>query len=403
MSPTSVRDRIHELLAEPIAAAAERERETLPALLRGTDGSVVLFGAGWLGRLCARALRRGGRTLRAFCDSNPVLHGTAVEGVEVMSPAQAARLYGDSALFVVAVWTGAAHESMAERIAFLRGMGCRAVDTYAPLGWAHGDKEVPFHSFDLPVRTLGRASEIGRLTALLADDPSRKTLLAALRQRLRGEFDVEPPVADQYFPPDLVALTTDEVFIDGGAFNGDTLQIFLERTGSKFDGYHAFEPDPANAAQLHARILDLPRPVRDRIFVHELALYSHTEELGFASDRREASRVEPAGRQRVRGQPLDNVLPDQRVTFVKLDVEGAERQALLGAKSILSRNQPVTAVCVYHLPADLWEIPLMLHELLPQHRLFLRQHGFDGWELVVYAVPPRRCTKQSDRWTVRPS
>jgi hypothetical protein len=48
-------------------------------------------------------------------------------------------------------------------------------------------------------------------------------------------------------------------------------------------------------------------------------------------------------------------------------------------------------VCVYHLPADLWEIPLMLHELLPQHRLFLRQHGFDGWELVVYAVPPERC------------
>jgi FkbM family methyltransferase len=387
----NLREQIEALLSEPASAARERERNTLVNLLRETDGSVVLFGAGRLGRLCAKSLRRGGLTLRAFCDSNPVLHGTAVEGVEVMSPEQAARLYGDSALFVVAIWTGAARESMAERMAFLRGMGCRTVDTYAPLGWAHGDKEVPFHSFDLPARTLGRGSEIGRLTALLADDPSRKTLLAALRQRLRGEFDADPPVADQYFPPDLVVLTKGEVFIDGGAFNGDTLQIFLERSGSKFDGYHAFEPDPANAAQLHARILDLPRPVRERIFVHELALYSHAEELGFASDKREASRVEPEGKRRVRGQPLDNVLPDQRVTFVKLDVEGAERQALLGAKSILSRSQPVTAVCVYHLPADLWEIPLMLHELLPRHRLFLRQHGFDGWELVVYAIPPQRC------------
>jgi len=277
-------EEIYELLTEPVVAASARERQTFPTLLQATDGSVVLFGAGRLGRLCARALRRGGLTLRAFCDSNPVLHGTAVEGVEVMSPTQAARLYGDSALFVVAIWTGAARESMAERIAFLRGLGCRAVGTYAPLGWAHGDKEVPFHSFDLPERILGRAPEIGRLAALLADDPSRRTLLAALRQRLHGEFDVGPPVADQYFPPDLVALTTDEVFIDGGAFNGDTLQIFLERTGSRFGGYHAFEPDPANAAQLHARVHDLPRPVRDRIFVHEVALHSRVEELGFASD-----------------------------------------------------------------------------------------------------------------------
>lgn len=382
---------IHALLAEPLAAAAEREQRTFPTLLRETDGSVVLFGAGRLGRLCARALRRGGVKLRAFCDSDRKLHGTAVEGVEVVGPEQAAERFGGSALFVAAIWTGAARESMMERIGFLRGLGCRFVANYAPLVWALGGDEVPFHAFDLPTRVLAHGMEIGRLAAILDDDHSQATLLAALRQRVRGEFDENPPVADQYFPRHIVALQPDEIFVDGGAYTGDTLQIFLERSEAKFDEYHAFEPDLANLEQLRARVLALPEPVRAKVRIHECALHSRSEELGFSGDAGLSSRVEPSGRRRVWGRALDEALAGRRVTFLKLDVEGAEREALLGARTALAQNQPVVAVCVYHDPADLWEIPLMLHDRLPQHRMFLRQHGYDGWETVAYAVPPERC------------
>ncbi len=391
MSPSSVRDRIEDLLAEPVVAASARERQTFPALLQATDGSVVLFGAGRLGQLCARALRRGGLTLRAFCDRNPKLHGERVEGAEVISPEEAARRFGASALFVVSIWTGTARESMMERMDFLRRLGCRFMTNYAALVWAHGREETPFHSFDLPARVLGSAPALRDLARLLTDQTSLLTLQAALRQRLRGEFDDRRPVADQYFPGDIFTLRTDEVFVDGGAFTGDTLDGFLARTGSRFLEYHAFEPDRTNAAQLRRHIAGLLASVRQRISVHAVALHSRNESLDFAEEGRPTSKSVPGGGGSVPGRALDDVIPGRRITFIKLDVEGAERDALLGARSVISSCRPLAAVCVYHGPRDLWEIPPMLRELLPEHRFFLRQHQFDGYELVVYAVPPVRC------------
>ncbi|MDD2762745.1 MAG: FkbM family methyltransferase [Opitutaceae bacterium] len=383
-------EEIHAFLAEPVAAAAERERRTFPALLAGTDGSVVLFGAGRLGRLCARALRRGGVTLHAFCDRNPQLHGDTVEGAVVMSPEEAAHRFGTSALFVVSIWTGTARESMAERMDFLRRLGCRFVANYAALVWAHGRAETPFHSFDLPSRVLENAPALRDLARLLSDQTSLQTLLAALRQRLHGEFDSAPPAADQYFPREVVALRADEIFVDGGAFTGDTLDAFLEHTGPAFRAYHAFEPDHANAEELRRRVAGLPEPVRPKISVHEVALHARNELLDFSAEGSPTSKIVPRGGSSVPGRTLDSLFSDQPVTFLKLDVEGAEQDALRGARSVISRDRPLTAVCVYHGPRDLWEIPLMLRELLPEHRFFLRQHQFDGYELVVYAIPPDR-------------
>lgn len=383
-------DEIDRLLAEPIAAAEERQRTVFPALLRETDGSVVLFGAGRLGRRCARALRRGGVPLRAFCDRNAALHGATVEGAVVLEPEEAVRRFGASALLVVSIWTGTARESMAERIDYLRRMGGRQVTNYASLVWAHGREETPFHSFDLPTRVLEAAPAIRGLAGLLADEVSRRTLAAVLRQRLRGEFDATPRAPDQYFPRDVVALRDDEGVVDGGAFTGDTLDDFLRRTGARFGRYDAFEPDPTNADNLRRRVAALPDAIRERIRLHTAALHARNEPLAFTAEGRATSKGSPGGSGRVVGVTLDSALPDEAVTFLKLDVEGMEREALTGAQAVLKRCGPLAAVCVYHAPADLWEIPLFLHGLLPDHRFYLRQHQFDGYEIVCYAVPRER-------------
>jgi FkbM family methyltransferase len=386
----TARERIAELLAEPVAAAAKRERTSWAAIRRGTDGSVVLFGAGRLGRLCARALRRAGVPLRAFCDRNAALRGTTVEGAVVLSPEEAVRQYGASALFVVSIWTGTARESMVERVAFLRGLGCHFVATYAPLVWAHGGEETPFHSFDLPSRVLAHSQAIRQLTELLTDPASLQTLLAVLRQRLRGEFDSAPPASDQYFPREVVALRDDEFFVDGGAFTGDTLDAFLQHSGGRFHAYHAFEPDPQNEELLRQRIAGLAPGIRGRIKIHAVALCADNGPVAFAAEGDPTSKVSAGAAGQVAGCTLDSVVGGGAVTFLKLDVEGGEREALLGARSVLVRCQPLVAVCVYHAPDDLWEIPLRLREMLPQHRFYLRQHQFDGYELVAYAVPHGR-------------
>ena len=385
---------IEDLLAEPVAAAAERERTTFAEQLRAGDGTVVLFGAGRLGQLCARALARAGVPLRAFCDGNPRLHGTTVAGVEVLAPADAARRFG-GALFVVAIWTGTARESMPERVAFLRGLGCAHVASYAPLVWAHGGAETPFHAFDLPSRTLAAAARLRALAARLGDDASRRVFLAALRQRLRGVFDPAPPAPDQYFPADVVRLGRGETFVDGGAFDGDTLADFLRRVGGEFRHYHAFEPDAANAGRLRQRIAALAPPVRAKITHHAFALHEAATTLAFSDRGGTASQLQATGATQVRGEALDTVIGDGAVSFLKLDVEGAELAALQGAARILRTQRPLVAACVYHRPEDLWTVPEFILEAMPASRLYLRRHGWDGWETVVYVVPDERARPEA--------
>ena len=380
---------IERLLAEPLASAAQRERETFRHELSRSDGTVVVFGAGRLGRLCARALQRGGVPMRAFCDGNAQRQGFIQDGVEIISPAEAARRF-PQALFVVAIWTGTARETMLERLAYLQQLGCAHVTSYAALVWAHGAEEAPFHSFDLPTRTLAAAAPLRELAARLADDASRRVLWIALRQRLRGIFDATAPAADQYFPSDILRLSEDEVVVDGGAFDGDTLADFVGRVGERFAHYHAFEPDATNRARLMARVQGLPAGVHEKITIHPIALHVESATLSFTDQGGPTSHLGNGGNTSVRGERLDTMLVAQRLSFLKLDVEGAELAALAGAKASLTQHRPQVAACVYHEPNDLWEIPQLLAALLPNSRFYLRQHGFDGWEMVVYVIPGER-------------
>jgi hypothetical protein len=87
--------------------------------------------------------------------------------------------------------------------------------------------------------------------------------------------------------------------------------------------------------------------------------------------------------------PLDAALRGDSVSFIKIDIEGAEPQALQGARGIIATQKPTLAVCVYHHFSHLWQIPLFIHDLLPDHRIFLRHHTRLEYETVCYAVPPK--------------
>ena len=97
----------------------------------------------------------------------------------------------------------------------------------------------------------------------------------------------------------------------------------------------------------------------------------------------------------MRAEPLDSLLGDARPTFMKFDIEGAEVDALTGARQTIERQAPILAVCVYHQQDHLWRIPLLLREWRDDYALFLRPHNEEGWDLVCYAVPRARLTRGS--------
>lgn len=223
-----------------------------------------------------------------------------------------------------------------------------------------------------------------RVREMFSDEQSRKTYGAFLTSKLGGDpgplYDVRS--RDQYFPEGIIRLSDREVFVDGGAYSGDTLLAFIRKANNKYKRCDAFEPEPGNAARLSA--LAGRQGFRDVRIINK-GLWSKAAELRFyASEDKSISAVSEAGGASVEVEAIDNMAPD--ATYIKLDVEGAELEALKGAAGTIKQNRPKLAICLYHKPGDLFEIPLFIKSLVPEYRLYLRQHQPVSCELVLYAV-----------------
>jgi FkbM family methyltransferase len=368
---------LKQLLDETPTDAQARERLAFDSLLSAAGGQVVLFGAGVLGRKVLSALRNGGVEVVAYADNNASLYGLEIDRVPVMSLAAAIARWKQNALFVVTIFRPLGGEGMYARLSEFSKAGLHAT-SFLQAAWRFPGI-LPHFAADLPSRLLGHSEELRHVSDLWADDSSRQIFLQQLAWRLRADFS-EPavPVPDQYFPRELILPRADEQFVDGGAFDGDTYR----KLGS-FKHVWAIEPDPISSAILGEHI-------QDGVTLCQTALGSKPGIARFAATGTPASGRSTTGQANVRVSRLDDLLENADPTFIKLDVEGDELSALEGSTETLRRAQPLMAVCVYHRPEDIWTIPLFLHKHLPGHRLYLRCHEHDGFELVVYAVPKSR-------------
>ena len=227
-------------------------------------------------------------------------------------------------------------------------------------------------------------AQFGLVHEMLCDDLSRKTYIAFLNSKLGGDEGLLYDVwrKDQYFPEDIIGLSDREVFVDGGAYTGDTLLTFMRKTNNKYGKYYAFEPEPANAAKLNALAGRRGFP---NVSVIGKGLWNKADVLRFAaSEEPSISAISGTGGTSIEVVAIDDAAPD--ATYIKMDVEGAELEALKGAAATIKRNRPKLAVCLYHKPGDLFEIPLFIKSLVPEYRLYLRQHQPVSCEMVLYAV-----------------
>ena len=338
---------------------------------------IVLYGAGKLGRETFAGLRRHGIEPLAFVDTNPLRWGDRIDGLIVVSPEESRARWAETAAFVVAVSAGTALREA------LRAAGCVAVVPYTCLWWKFPETFLPLHGICRPDATLAHAEEIRRVEALWADRTSFAAYRAQIEWRLTLDYTVLPsptPAEHTYFLPEI-ALLTDERFVDVGAYDGDTLREFYARVPN--GRAVALEPDPRNWDAL-------VRSVDARTTLHRVAAASRAGTLAFRADGTAGAAVCAQGEVEVRAERLDDLLAHENPTFLKFDVEGAELDALRGAIATIRRHRPVLAVCLYHKPEDLWEIPLLIASLDLGYRLLFRVHAEECWESVLYAVPPDR-------------
>jgi len=383
---------LESLLAESVEEARHREHTAFDDLARPFGRRLVLFGAGGFGRRTLAGLRSLGIEPLAFADNNRALWGSSVHGVPAMSPADAARTFGDNAAFVLTIWNGQAKDRMADRVRQLQELGCQRVIPAGMLFWKYPDAFLPYYPLDRPHKLLQHADEVRRAFALWSDDASRREYVAQIAFRLRLNYDgLGRPGPEEHYFPDLFRLLPDEVLVDCGAFDGDTIAAFVRQQGERFSRILAFEPDPLNWSRLQKTLAGLPEAIRSKIACFPQAVSASSGTIQFDSTGTDLSSM-GSGSLSVDCIELDEALRECAPTMIKFDIEGAELDALSGGRRTIRRRRPVLAVSTYHQQSHLWEIPLAIAQLNSEYRFALRPHGTEGWDLVCYAIPPERWT-----------
>jgi len=391
MNDPKYEDQLDALLSEPISSVMQREQTTFDEQTAPFERSLVLFGAGGLGRKTLAGLRSLGIEPLAFADNNPSLWGTDVNGVQVLSLQNAAEKFGQGAAFVITIWKGESPDRMGERRQQLIDLHCQKVIPFSYLFWKYPEVFLPHYAFDLPHKVYQQADEVRKIFSLWADADSQNEYLAQLRWRMLMDFDSLPsPVSHEiYFPNDLVDILPEEVFVDCGAYDGDTIRNLLRVHGDSFKKIIAFEPDPANFQKLNVFAQSLPLNIRNRLRLHQLATGLQKGKVHFEATGTEASAI-GSGEVEVDCISLDEIIINDRTSYIKMDIEGSEVDTLLGAQNLIRKELPVLAVCAYHRQDHIWRIPALISSFSDQYRFFLRPHLLEVWDLVCYAIPLHR-------------
>ncbi len=354
-------------------------------VMEEVGSKVAIYGAGSCGRDVLRVLRDAGYEVVAFLDTNAVKIGD-VDGIPCHQPgdAESRALAVSGTAVLVAVFNFTADtgeiEDVLHRNGFENVLPYYALDAKFP-----GKLKSRFWMATRDFWNQHKAC-INRGLELWSDGESRKLYLELVELRLTLNLQLLrcPDRSHQYFPTNLPPLREPIRLIDGGAYVGDTLAAIQQ---FQLEAVAAFEPDLENFRNLR-RWLEKEGAGINEAVLFPCGLDRESAMRRFNTGQAAGSAVTKFGDSTIQVVALDDVLPRFAPTFIKLDIEGAEIDALNGAREMIRKHQPRIAACVYHLPEHLWEVPLLLKELVPEHRLHLRYHGFNGFDAVAYAIEP---------------
>lgn len=351
--------------------------------------TVVLYGAGGVGRDVHAILMHQGWTVRCVLDRR-AQPGAQWGATPLYRPNHNPLSLAERAALPVIISIFNRDADILEIASSLRRDGFGScvsfVDLHNCFAAELGDR------FWLTRRSLydAHAGAIRDAVALWADESSRALYVSLLRFRQTGDYAfLPPPLTEvaQYFPRDLPGWPPMPLrLVDCGAYDGDTLAA-LASSALPVEAIAAFEPDSANFQRLAARARNYTPMPGGGLMLWPCGVAAHTEQLAFRTEQGEGSSLTVEGNMMIPCVALDDVLPGFRPNLIKMDIEGAEPDALRGAKKLIEQSRPGLAICVYHRPTHLWEIPQQIAQWRLGYRFYLRAHAHNGFDVVVYALP----------------
>lgn len=291
-----------------------------------TDTKKVIFGADFWGRSIARQYHKYG--FECFVDNNAIFPYETKEGFSVISFEEYLKKYGDCATVFL-------------------GSRLYYNDLWEQLIKCGISKE--------------RIVNIGKMI----DDMSMR----------------------QYFDLPYMPHVGDEVFVDAGGFDGRTSKLFIQWCGNCYKKIYVFEPERENIVQCKKNLL----AENAKFEIIPNGLWDRKCNLGFVENENGTSHIiedmnlDESNSTCVAVDALDQLL-DDNVTFIKMDIEGAEYKAIKGAETIIRNYHPKLAISIYHNAEDIWELPRLIMTICPDYKLYLRHYSIAQAETVLYAV-----------------
>ena len=343
--------------------------------LARTDKTVVMYGMGNGADKILKICERKGIVIADFFASDGFVRGHSFHGKTVLSYSAVKEKYGAENLIVLLSFASSLPEVLA-----LFDRVDEECELYAPDVPVCGDT-----LFDLEFFETNR-EKFEQVYELLADEESRRIYQKVLAYKLSGKIaylkEAESSKDEVYTC--LLKADTIRTAADLGAYNGDTVRE-LATYAPRLSKVYAMEPDRRNFRKLSDFAATLTVP---KILAHHAAAWSEQTTLSFADSGNRNAGAFAKGRQiEVAALPLDTVLGGDAVDYIKYDVEGAEKEALMGSKETVLNHHPRLLVSIYHRSEDLFALPLLLHSIDPTYRLYLRRYPYvPAWDLNLIGI-----------------
>lgn len=364
-----------DMITDKLKQCGNRIESTIERL-KNEHKSVVLYDAGYCGHETYKLMKGRGVRVSAVCDdahSGERMYDIRISRINDFVPD------ANTIIFV----TSGFNATMKDKLKALNLWSyCEDVD------FGRYDSERENYEY-----FVDHQAELNSVYDLLSDSKSKRLFINLINYRIsRDQIYLEgmTETTPQYFPSEQtlnIKANAERIFLDCGAFDGDTVRAFLNHVGRDYERIIAVEPNKKNYELMRKNLATVPN-----VEYHNVGIFDRRTRLHFIDDGiTDYSFVDECGETVIDTDSIDNLLNGRAVTFIKMDIEGAEYEALVGAKHTLKKYTPTLAVCVYHKVEDLFRLQLLIEDTCPnKYDYYLRHYSPTVIETVLFALPKNR-------------
>jgi FkbM family methyltransferase len=348
-----------------------KESATVWDSLKQTDKPIVLYGMGNGADRILDKCQAEGIPVAGLFASDEFVRGQSFRGYKVHTYQEALSQWGN---FVLVIAFASEDPVILKRFFTL----AQSHETYAPHVALFANDEIVS-----PQWLVQHEERLQKIYDSWADDQSRAVMADILNYKISGKLAYLAQVTTrQEDLNNIFSFTKQESYADAGAYNGDTIKEFLELTDGVYQHIYALEPDKKNYQKLKNFVEQ--EQLRKFTLVNK-AIWSQAGSLSFNQKGGRMSFLAETGKETVPAISLDEVVGQAPLTYLKMDVEGAEAKALLGSRNLLQKYGPKLFVAAYHHDADLWRLPELIWAINPAYKLYLRRHPYvPCWEINIF-------------------